>query len=317
MDLICWLADSLFCLLDDRKFLDFLNQQQFSEMRGYLLSKNEVALHMVLSSVTRGLLSAVCRRLWHLNGISQKAVSYYENLAANTSNDPNAPPGIRPRMPPLQEAYQKILRCTSTSLIKVQEFEKLLITLGADIRKQYNESFAGLAKSAAAAPQQQNQNPNAQRANAGEEAVKRAKAHCELELLLASGGPPAATFLKVVDKFFKEDLAEFRAHTDPAGLFYGNYDILEVDDGAKALSMRRQRGAKVDLFKRFEISRKGAKANNGEDEIAWRRCARCGSVMEDIAVVPSKPGINFVLSQQKNCCCAGRLALLSPGKLVG
>ncbi|KAK8126437.1 uncharacterized protein PG998_002196 [Apiospora kogelbergensis] len=328
IDLLCWLADSLFNLLDDAKFLSFLeSRQSFGDMSAYLLSKNEIALHMVLSSAIRGLLSAVCRRMAVLHGISQRALTYYETRNAGGSKDPSAPPGTKSNGPPvaLHLAYQKIYRYTNASLINVAEFDKLLTTLGADIRKQYSESFAELAKRAtASAAQQPNQNqpqaPNALKPSPGEEAVKRAQTHCELTLLLAGSPPPP--FLNVVNKFFKTDLKEFRTHVDPAKLFFADYGILEVDDDPRALAARRQKGVRVDVFKRVEICRikegapsTGGGNNSGNEQVQWRRCVRCASVMEDVPT--NKPGITFVLSQQRNCSCGARFALLGKGELVG
>ncbi|KAK8089694.1 mediator of RNA polymerase II transcription subunit 16 [Apiospora hydei] len=329
IDLLCWLANSLFNLLDDAKFLGFLeSRQSFNEITAYLLSKNEVALHMVLSSAIRGLLSAVCRRMAVLQGISQRALTYYETRNASGSKDANGPPGTKSNGPPaaLHLAYQKMYRYTNASLINVAEFDKLLTTLGADIRKQYSDSFAELAKRAASAAQQPNnsnnpQAPNAPKLNPGEEAVKRAQTHCELTLLLAGSLPPP--FLNVANKFFKTDLKEFRTHTDPAKLFFADYGILEVDDDARALAERRQKGTRVDLFKRVEIYRtkEGSSAasaggsGSGSEQVQWRRCVRCASVMEDVPT--NKPGITFVLSQQRNCSCGARFALLGKGEVFG
>jgi mediator of RNA polymerase II transcription subunit 16 len=312
MDLICWLADSLFCLLDDSKFQKLLTAQTFSEMTPYLFAKNEVALHMVLSSSIRGLLSAVCRRMIHLHSISQRAILFYER----NGSEPNIQSGSKGGAPPLslRQAYQKMMRCTSTSLIDVQKFDELLTTLGTDIRKKYSESFAELGKRMAnEAAKQQQQNPNAAKTNAGEDAIKRAQTHCELTMLLA-GSPPSPFFL-VVEKFFKEDLTKFRTHCNPAKLFFADYNILEVDDESKALTARRQRGVRVDLFKRDEIFCN--KVTGDQEALPWRRCVRCASVMEDASVTATMPGIVFLLSQQRNCCCGGRLAILPKGELIG
>ena len=154
IDLLCWLADSLFNLADDPKFLKFLSSpQEFQHMTPYLLSNNEVALHMVLSSPFRGLLSAVCRRIIHLQTVSLRALTYYETRNASGASDPNAPPGTKGNAPPiaLHHAYQKMHRLTHTPLINLHEFDKLLGGLGADVRARYSDSFASLAKRAAAA----------------------------------------------------------------------------------------------------------------------------------------------------------------------
>ena len=117
---------------------------------------------------------------------------------------------------------------------------------------------------------------------------------------------------------------------DPARLFFANYDLLELDDGPPALERRRARGMRVDMFKRVEISRSGAPSTTAASASAsssptagrsgsgaapvpapvpWRRCVRCAAVMEDLPA-GSRPPLNFVLSQQRNCCCGGRLALV-------
>lgn len=308
MDLLCWLADCLFCLLDDQKFRKFLEPQQFANMNPYLHSKNEIALHMILSSSIRGLLSAVCRRMNHLHGISVRAISYYESRSTAGSNDPKSGPGQA-----LHQAYLKMQRNSSSNLIDVSKFDELLTLLGKNIRQQYNDSFAEMGKRTAA--EAAKRNPNAGK-NVAEEAIKRAQTHCELTMLLA--GSPPLTLAPVIQRFFNNDLAEFRSKCNPAELFFANYDLLEVDDEPKVLAARRQRGVRVDLFKRVEIFHRKRSAGAGSDEepLPWRRCVRCASVMED-AITVGKPGFLFVLSQQRNCCCGGRLAILGKDELVG
>ncbi|KAI1859795.1 hypothetical protein JX265_010244 [Neoarthrinium moseri] len=307
IDLLCWITDSLFCLLDDQKFQDLLKQpSQYANMNPYLHSKNDISLHMVLSSPIRGLLSAVCRRMAHLHHVSQRAISYYE--ARNLSSDPNSRPSGSSLA--LHQAYRKMLGYTSSALVNVNDFEQLLGSLSKSIRQQYTESFGELGKRAAA--EAVKKNPNAPK-NIAEEAVKRAQSHCELTMLLA--GSPPSTLAQVIHRFFTNDLTAFRAQCDPASLFFANYDILEVDDDPKLLTSRKQRGVRVDLFKRVEITpKKKTTGAAGEDMVVpWRRCVRCASVMEDEATM--KPELKFVLSQQRNCSCGGRLALLGKDEL--
>ncbi|KAK9777004.1 putative Mediator of RNA polymerase II transcription subunit 16 [Seiridium cardinale] len=306
INLLCWIVDSLFCLLNDQKFQELLAPAKFSEMTPYLLAKNDIALHMILSSPTRGLLSAVCRRMQHLHTISLKAINYWETRDTSSTN---APP------PALQAAYQKMLRNTSSPLINVSKFDELLSTVGKNIKQQYTEQFAQFGIRALEAAKKTNPNPPK---NIAEEAVKRAQMHCELTMLL--GDRPPGPLLPVLKKFFETDLPQFRADCKPSELFFANYDLLEVDDEPKILATRRQRASKVDLFKRVEISRGRKITNTTGDPVVvdWRRCIRCASVMEDVAAFASaKPGIMFVLSQQRNCCCGGRLAILEKDKLVG
>ncbi|KAK7753742.1 Mediator of RNA polymerase II transcription subunit 16 [Diatrype stigma] len=361
VDLLSWLCDSLFCLLNDNKFKGILtNQAQFSQLTSYLHEKNEIALHMVLCSSIRSLLGGVCRRITVLHNLSHRAISHYE------LNNPNTAPGAGGKGSgnsnnngygsPLHIAYQKVYRHTSAALINPEAFQTLLASLNREVREVYSKSFAKMAEQASKAqnqnqPQPQSQQQQQHQKNLADDAIARARQHCELQMLL--GQAPPSTFQPLIAKFLYQDLAAFRdgpgngnssgsgaagagaGVIDPALLYFADYDILEVDDTPGALERRRARGARVDLFKRVEITRphsrsrsSGGAAENGSNNIPWRRCVRCASVMEDVASAAAaaaaangggsgnnsnnnhKPQINFVLSQQRNCCCGGRLAWL-------
>lgn len=301
-DLLCWLCDSLFCLFDDSKFMSLLKQPQLAQMTNYLHSQNEIALHLVLCSATRGLLSAVCRRITLLDSFSTRAISWYETRGDKSNpNDPRAAAHQA-----LYTAYQRIRRYTSSSLIKADEFDKLLTGLGGDIRSAYNTSLAVIGEQAARAASNNHQNANAPK-DVSQEAIARGRQHCELGLLVLQAPPPS--FVPVVDKFFNKDLREFRLHSKVSELYFADYSILEINDGPRTLEKRRRTGVRVDLFKRIEISRKQPAGSN-RPPVSWRGCARCGSVMEDMAMTNNKPGLTFLLRQQFVCSCGGRMALL-------
>ncbi|KAI1504605.1 RNA polymerase II mediator complex subunit Sin4 [Biscogniauxia marginata] len=304
VDLLGWLCDSLFCLLDDHKFMSFLNQsnqsQQLDYMTTYLHSKREVALHLVLCSATRNLISAICRRIGLLDNCSTRAINWYTSKP-EFNDISNAAPGSRnANHVGLYAAYRKIKQYTSSALIKADEFDNFLTILAADIRSAYSSSLTPLAEreaqKAAKNPQPSNQNPNAPKPDR----VKEARQHCELNLLLVKAPPPS--FLPVLTKLFRKDLTEYRARTDVAKLYFSNFELLEIDDQPRVLEKRKARGMRVDFFKRVEIGRKS-------QAIPWRRCARCGNVMEDLPTTSNKPGLIFLLGQQRMCCCGGRLAL--------
>lgn len=359
VDLLSWLCDSLFCLLNDVKFKGILtNQAQFSQLTSYLHEKNEIALHMVLCSSIRSLLGGVCRRITVLHNLSHRAISHYELNNPNTApggkggNNSNSNNGYGS---PLHVAYQKVYRHTSAALINPEAFQTLLASLNREVREVYGKSFAKMAEQASKAhPQNQAQHQKAM----ADDAIARARQHCELQMLL--GQAPPSTFQPLIAKFLYQDLAAFRdgpgngnssgsggtggngngngaaaGVIDPARLYFADYDILEVDDTPGALERRRARGAHVDLFKRVEITRPHSRSSStaaaAENSIPWRRCVRCASVMEDVASAAAaaaaaaaangsgnagnnnnnhKPQLNFVLSQQRNCCCGGRLAWL-------
>ncbi|KAI1485217.1 RNA polymerase II mediator complex subunit Sin4 [Biscogniauxia mediterranea] len=299
VDLLGWLCDSLFCLLDDTKFMSFLNQsnqsQQLDYMTTYLHSQREVALHLVLCSATRNLISAICRRICSLDHYSTRAINWY-----TSKNDLNNLHNHNSNHFALYAAYRKIKQYTSSALIKADEFDNFLTTLAVDIRSAYSQSLMPLAEreaqKAAKNTQLSNQNPNAQKPDR----VKEARQHCELNLLLGKAPPPS--FLPVLTKLFRKDLTEFKARTDVAKLYFSNFDLLEIDDQPRVLASRRARGMRVDFFKRVEISK-------GNQAAPWRRCTRCSNVMEDLSTISNKPGLLFLLSQQRTCCCGGRLAL--------
>ncbi|XXG98201.1 ATP-dependent DNA helicase Hrp3 [Hypoxylon texense] len=303
-DLLCWLCDSLFCLFDDARFMKLLKQPQLNQMTQYLHSNNEIALHLVLCSATRGLLSAVCRRITLLDGFSTRAIAWYE-----TRDKPvNPGDGRTTAHQALYAAYQKIRLYTSSSLIKADELDKLLTGLGADIRLAYNTSLAVIGERARnSIIQNPNANSRPDMSQVSQEAIARGRQHCELQMLVLQA--PPSSFIPVIDKFFNRDIKEFRAHSQVAKLYFADYSILEVNDGPRTLEKRKRRGKRVDIFKRVEISRKPS-AGNDKPKLPWRACARCGSVMEDLAMGSQKPGLNFLLRQQTVCCCGGRMALL-------
>ncbi|OTB06539.1 hypothetical protein M426DRAFT_9670 [Hypoxylon sp. CI-4A] len=302
-DLLAWLCDSLFCLFGDPKFMSLLKLPQSAPMTAYLNSQNEIALHLVLCSATRGLLSALCRRISLLDSFSTRAISWYETREKpniNNQNDPRAAAHAA-----LYAAYQRMRRYTSSSLIKADDFDRLLTSLGADIRSAYSAALAGLEKPRSSNSQaSQNQNASTQ---ASQETIARGRQHCELGMLLLQAPPPF--FVSVVDKFFNNDLKDFRANTDVAKLYFADYSLLEIDNEPQLLENRRARGIRVDLFKRVEISQKSSNTHNGTP-LPWRACSRCASVMEDLAPVSTKPGISFLLRSHSNCSCGGRMAVL-------
>lgn len=316
LDLLCWLTDCLFNLLDDPGFLAILNsQQQFAELTRYLQSKNSVALHLLLCSSTRGFLQAVCRRLINLDSMSQRAVIFYEQRAAQA----NTPDALR-TPPALYHAYQKMQRFTSSSLVKVADIEKLINALGQEVRQAYQSSLPGLSARQATPAQPgggAQQNPAAP-----DPAVKRAQIHCELSMLLATAPPPS--FQAVLLNFFNKYVRPYRARTDPSALFFADYSLLEVEDDPASLARRRASRKYVDAFTRWTLhARDGPGGDAGAIESVtpaensdgrWRRCVRCAAVMEN--VYGHRPGYTFVLSQQRKCACGASWGLLPKGMML-
>ncbi|GAP84915.2 putative mediator of RNA polymerase ii transcription subunit 16 [Rosellinia necatrix] len=296
IDFLSWLCNGLFTLLDDTKFMGFLTQtqtnqsQQLVNMTRYLHAKNEIALHLILCSSTRNLISAICRRINLLDNYATRALAWY-------SGQPKIPDGVGSRHIALNAAYRKVHRYTSSALVKADEFDKFIAVLAGDIRSAYATSLSPLeAQKVAKNPPPQNQTPNAPKPDR----VKEARQHCELNMLLVLSPPPS--FLAVITKLFRQDLTNFRANVDIAKLYFADYHLLEIVDTPEALANRRKRGTKVDMFRRVEISKQA--------QVSWRRCSRCGNTMEDLTSANNKAGMMFLLTQQRTCCCGGRLALL-------
>lgn len=290
LDLLAWLIDSLFELMNDKNFMELLVPQRYNEMAAFLQTKNNVAFHFLICSSSRGFLSAVCRRLGHLEALSVRAIDFYRRQSAMADGS------VAGRSAPqLQQAYQKMQQVTSSGLVKVAEFEKLLNVLGQDIRQAYQTFLPNLIKA----------QQNALQGKQIDMAIKSARVQFELAMLLSSSPPPA--FLPLIQKFFQQDLPAFQRSTDPSQLFFGNYDLLEAQDDKNTLASKRVSGKiYVDVFNRNELKI----APNKQ----WRRCTRCAAVMED--VFGSRPGYTFVLGQQRKCSCGGHWTLLPMGKIT-
>lgn len=294
LDLLAWIFDCLFELMGDDKFMEQLNGQKLVNAAEYLQEKNEVALHLLLCSSTRSFLSALCRRVAHLDGVSAQAVEFYRRQAAEAEHS-----GVA-RLPSgqLQQAYQRMQQAISSSLVPAAEFERMLNTLGADIKQAYSTFLPAMLRQATNPPQ-------------GKQIdlmIKTSQIQMELMMLLTRLLPPP--FTPLIKKFFVEDLKAMRERTDPARLFFANFSALGVQDDQGSLAAKVARGgAYYDIFKRAEL-RLGTPGMR-----AWRRCVRCPLVMEDAAPA-HRPGVAYVLSQQRKCSCGGSWGLLGKGKLI-
>lgn len=293
LDLLSWLTGCLFELTVDDNFMQRLAPSRFSELVAYLHERNNISLHLILCSSSRGFLSALCRRIVHLQGLSNRAIEYYRRRQSAVADQTGSG---KPPNPQLQQAYQKMQQVTASSHVKAAEFEKLLNVVGSDVRQAYKAFL----------PTWINNGPNPPQGKQMDTAIKSARLQFELGMLLGATPPPA--FLPVMKKLLAKDLPAFLEDTDPAALFFADYTLLGVEDDERSLATRRARGAHVDLFRRVELKRSATGPQ-------WRRCTRCASLMEDITTA-GRPGFLFIVSQQRRCSCAGYWALLPEGKLV-
>lgn len=292
LDLLAWITNSLFRLLEDPVFQALLTPEHFLKIVPYLISKNEAALHLLLCSSSRGFISALCRRLFNLDTISKRV--------ANHLNDPSA----RPQPPALTQAYAKMHRYTSRALLNVDAFNAMIV----------NEIAVSIQNVYSSMDPNNNQQPVADQQGNPPKKDKRFQMQTELMLLL--GMNPPLTFLPAIQEIFTKFLPDFRAKTnlDTAELFFADYSTLEVDDDPQSLATRRARGAYVDVFRRTVLL--APSTNRSEDH--WRRCVRCANIMEE-ANVPTgaRPGFTFVVSQQKRCSCGGNWGLVPKNNPIG
>ncbi len=252
ISLLAWITDSLFQLLDDPEIMAMLaDAKRFPELAKCLQSKGDVSLQLLLCSSTRGFLSAACRRLMHVETVSNRAAQYYETHVQQHQQDPAAAAaaGARPH-PALYQAYQRMVRAVSSGLVKVSEFDRLLSDLSSDIHAAYQKTFSGL-NAAKMKPQHANLTEQQQQ-QLNEQFARKAQMHCELDMLLGRNVPPG--FREVLLKFFTVTLPAFRSQTDPAKLYFANYDLLEMEDSPRAIATRKALGRYVDVFKRVELT---------------------------------------------------------------
>ncbi|KAK4128203.1 hypothetical protein N657DRAFT_638626 [Parathielavia appendiculata] len=268
LSLFAWLMDALLDLVSDKEVKSILSDpKRFPELVKYLPPNQYIPLQMILCSSTRGLLLAACRRLMHVETVSSRATQYYENRIQQQqqTQDLSAAAALRPH-PQLYQAYQRLSLSVSDPLVKVSDFEHLLSELASDIHAAYKTTLSGLGavkmKAAAAASSQQQQHAGnnlteqQQQQQISEQLIKKAQAHCELDLLL--GGNPPPMFREVLLKLVTATLPAFlRDHnntkTDRAALYLARHPLLGVHDDARFLAMRKSAGAYVDVFKRCEL----------------------------------------------------------------
>lgn len=287
LGLVAWLTDSLFELMNDEEFLHRLTPERANELGSYLEKRNDVALHLVLCSSSRCFLSALCRRVAHIEVMGNKTVDFYRRQSAAT--DPNAT--AKPVNPHLREAYQNLQRASSSGIVKVNDFEKLVNTLGAAINHAYDASLPKMIRS----------KPNPPQGKEEDEAVKIWRSQLETQMLMATA--PPVTFLPVLRKFFGADLHAFRRATDPAKLFFENFSVLNVQDDQTEI--KGIKTSQLDAFSKAKL-----KMGPGHQ---WKRCTRCTAVMEEIA--GRGPGLTFMTAQLRKCPCSGAWAVLPPGRL--
>ncbi|KAM3071384.1 Mediator of RNA polymerase II transcription subunit 16 [Clarireedia jacksonii] len=314
LDLMAWITDTLLTLpttLPPGLSLTDPSQLSLPALLDHLHSTNTISLHLLLSSPTRGFLTAICRRLQHLDYIARKAISH----AIQSPSNPNSQQqNYQPISPALRAAYLQIAQLTTNTIIRIKTFETLLGSLTSLIKNAYSSNKPPLTG-----------NNNAE------------KARNNLEIKMLFGGEIPAAFKPVIVELFKgvdgdgmggENagtggavglLESVRQEIDPAKLWFADFSMLEVDEDEIEVGKRRRAGKSMDCFRKTWLlidttkgkgqgDDKGAKedtaaavaAGNGK---RWRRCARCSAVMED--VLSHRNALQWLVMQQRRCFCSG------------
>jgi mediator of RNA polymerase II transcription subunit 16, fungi type len=285
LDLVAWLTDCLYELMNDDRFIQCLAPTKSAELAAYMLERRDISLQLLTCSSSRSFLVALCRRVAHLEALGKRAMEFYRRQSASGEANLQG----KSANPQLRQAYQKLGKVTTAGNVSVTEFEKLVNTLGSGIMKAYEAVLPGIVKRQANPPQGKQE----------DEAIKAARAHLETSMLFASS--PAVPFLPVIKKFFSDELPAFRRATDPAALFFTKFDVLTVED---CHALGGVKDSQIDALSKTKLQM--------TPQSQWRRCTRCTSVMEELG--GRGPGLTFMVTQQRRCPCSGCWSLMPKGK---
>jgi len=297
--------------------IDLNNPATFTlpDLLSHLQKTNTISLHILLSSPTRGFLTAICRRLLHLDYIARKAMhtSVSSTSTNNTPNpqNPNQPPTPQPSStlsPALRAAYMQIATLTSNAILRTKTIENLLLSLTSLVKTAYATTHPQQAPSSSSTMR------NAQ------------------EIKMLFGGPFPEAFKTVIVELFRSEglLAGVREEINPAELFFADFEMLEVDEDAVSVRARKAKDRTMDCFRKSWLvnpkknsSGKPASTSleanpnvvlGGFGSGRWRRCVRCAAVMED--VLTQKQTLQWLVMQQRRCFCSGYWITLTTGETV-
>lgn len=328
LDLMAWITDTLLTLSANLPTdIDLTNANKLSlpDLFAYLRSSNTVSLHLLLSSPTRGFLTAICRRLAHLDYIARKAMMHTgasssgswlntsspQNGSGQTASQTPNTQGSQPvpaLSPALRAAYLQIATLTSNTILRIKTFETLLSSLTSHVKNAYATHTPPLSGSAAAE-----------------------KARNGLEIKMLFGGSIPEAFKPVIVELFRKEglLDSVREEIEPARLFFADFSTLEVDEDTVSVGARRRSGMTMDCFRKGwlvnpkpgehvengaapeETANGGGVLGGGRQGARWRRCARCAAVMED--VLSQRQALQWLIMQQRRCFCSGYWDTLAAG----
>jgi mediator of RNA polymerase II transcription subunit 16 len=338
---MAWLTDTLLNLSDNLPptiDLTKASNLQLPELLAHLHTTNTISLHLLLSSPTRGFLTAICRRLQHLDYIARKAIMYPGvNNTPNPQNpNQNSQHQTSTLSPALRAAYMQIATLTSNTILRIKTIEILLASLTSLIKTAYASNNPSLS---------------------GSQPAEKVRNALEIKMLFGGSFPDA--FKSVIVELFREEglLDKVKEEIEPARLFFADFTMLEVDEDAVSVARRKALGTTMDCFqkrwlvnpeKKSSSSSASAQAGEGASQSGnantepgnansntqdgnavgtgglmgaggrqgarWRRCARCAAVMED--VLTQRSALQWLVMQQRRCFCSGYWDTLAPGETV-
>ena len=319
---MAWIIDCLIHPNDPGEFDETFNRitkakpLDLAVLNNYLHSTKNVALHILLSSVPRGLLLTMCNRLHHVDYTARL------NLNHETTNLAALANGVVPARhlsSSLRAAFTSIGHLTGHSVVPYSQFKEFLMKTAGHAKEIYIQ--AGLpANNSTSAP---------------------ARNLIEQQILFGGELPQQSAY--AVGKIFHEDLPALKAAIDPAKLFFHDFSVLglplqdrgtnlpyvylEATDKAVKESLR-QRYANyrikhtVDVYQRKLV----VLGNEGEEQVdaqkrtrRWRRCVRCAAVMEDVLLedlTSRNPAVISMIKMQTRCHCLGLWSIMSGKKCI-
>lgn len=126
LDLLAWIIDTLLTLpttVPSSINLKDASTLSLPDLLAHLRATNNISLHLVLSSAARGFLTALCRRLAHIDYIARRAIM-------QTPPHPSLSPALR-------AAYTQIAQLTTHAILRLKIFETLITGLSATIKTAY------------------------------------------------------------------------------------------------------------------------------------------------------------------------------------
>ncbi|KFY20265.1 hypothetical protein V491_03862 [Pseudogymnoascus sp. VKM F-3775] len=178
-------------------------------LSAHLLATNNIALHFLLSSATRGFLTGICRRLAHLDYTARKAMSAGQSVSA--------PPGQSAPLisNTLRASYTAIATLTSSSIVPISHFESFVARIADVVKEAYTTAKL----------------PSQQQAQ-GVQGIPGDSSRNGIEQGILFGGPLPDVMAPAISRIFSEELPKLRAEIDPSRLFFHDFSILGLPESS-------------------------------------------------------------------------------------